>query len=204
MKKSMVYFVLYIVILVELLIVITERDDLEKIEHEIRDKMISSLARSYSQPIVLQIPQRDSDYSLKNKEPHKIVMAPAGLVSDEEKQKVKYFIDVAPDSKRKPAGWPDGGITSFQQNGDKFVIQANNGNAVFMADFKNVGSYKFVAYCEVERELPGYLTDHLLEQLKEELHYTGENEEIKSEVVDFSVNVSSGGGVKTKAADVLF
>lgn len=204
MKKSMVYFVLYIVILVELLIVITERDELEHIEHEIRDKMITSLARSYSQPIVLQVPQRDSDYSLKNKEPHKIVMTPAGLVSEEEKAKVRYYVDVNPTSNRKPSGWPEGGVNSTQIINDRFVIETQNGNAVFLGSFKNTGKYDFIAYCEVERELPGYLTAHLLEQLKEELHYHEGDNLITSEKVDFLVNVSSGGGVKTKAADVLF
>ena len=145
MKKSMVYFVLYIVILVELLIVITERDELEHIEHEIRDKMITSLARSYSQPIVLQVPQRDSDYSLKNKEPHKIVMTPAGLVSEEEKAKVLYFIDVNPDSKRSPSGWPEGGINSTQISNERFVIETQSGNAVFLGEFKRTGKYNFVA-----------------------------------------------------------
>ena len=46
-NKNVVYFVLYIVILTELLIVITERDELEEVEHQIRDKMLTTLAKMY-------------------------------------------------------------------------------------------------------------------------------------------------------------
>lgn len=204
MKKNMVYFVLYIVILVELLIVITERDQLEEEDHKIRDKMIKSLALSYNQPIMLQIPQRESDYNLKNNEPHKVVMTPVGLVSDEEKEKVKFFIDISPESKVRPRNWPSGGISTDKNGFEEFFIEQQNGNAVFTIDFDRTGDYKFVAFVEVERELPGYLTEKLLNQLKEEIGYD-EGDQVKtSDKVDFMVSVTTGGGVNTKAADVLF
>jgi hypothetical protein len=55
---------MYLVLIVELLIVITERDELEEKETLIRDKMLNTLVESYKQPLILSIPQRTSDYNL--------------------------------------------------------------------------------------------------------------------------------------------
>ncbi len=200
MKKNMVYFVLYIVILVELLIVITERDELEAKEHEIRDKMISTLAKSYKQPVILSVPQRESEFTIGSKEPHKVVMTPAGLVSEEEKDHLNYFIDINPKSKKKPSGWPDGGINLHNMT-ERYKIIKNNGNAIFVSNLPVVGQYKFQVYCELERQLPGYLTEELLEQLREEV---GEHQLVASEKVGFQINVKRKGGVRTMEAEISF
>ncbi|MCF8260265.1 MAG: hypothetical protein K9J12_05795 [Melioribacteraceae bacterium] len=168
-NKSVVYFILYVVLITELLIVITERDELEEKEHAIRDKMIGSIAASYKQPVLLFIPVTESNHNIRSKEPSKTILQPLGLVSDEEKLNVQFRVDVAEESRRTPPNWPDGGITS--DNGtDKYSIQKNNdGSAIFLADLTATGEYVFDVFFEVERVLPTYLTDELLIALAEEL-----------------------------------
>ncbi|MCF8435407.1 MAG: hypothetical protein K9G57_01060 [Ignavibacteriales bacterium] len=200
MKKSMVYFILYVVLIVELLIVITERDELEEKEHEIRDKMIVQLAQNYKQPVFLQIPQSESTYNIGSKEPHKIIMTPVGLSSSEEADFVEYFIDIAPSSRNRPAGWPQGGI-SLSSGTNDFKIQKGQGNAIFLGQFKSGGDYSFVAYCQVDRQLPTYLTTELLHMLKEEI---GEQQKAVSEKEKFLVSVKVGGGVQTMQSEISF
>jgi hypothetical protein len=198
MKKNMVYFVLYILILVELLIVITERDELQEADDLLRDKMLSTLVEMYKQPLLLSIPQRESSYELGSKAPMKVVLTPAGLVSENEKDNLNFVIDVA--GGNRPPGWPAGGITVSNSN-DNYKIERENGNAVFIANLKNPGEYKFRAYCEVERELPDYLPPHLIESLKS---MVGELKTVQSEKEGFSITAKSLGGVQSKKAEVSF
>ena len=81
---------MYLVLIVELLIVITERDELDEKEHLIRDKMLNTLAESYKQPLVLTIPQRYSDFNLKSKEPLRVVLTAVGVASDGEKKNLEF------------------------------------------------------------------------------------------------------------------
>lgn len=198
MKKNMVYFVLYVVLITELLIVITERDELEEKEHEVRDKMLATIAESYKKPVLLSIPQAESDYNINNEEPHSIVMTPLGLVSDEEKQNVSYTINVVGNS--TPRNWPSGGLTNESVN-DAFQIELNqDGSAIFKAEFSSTGTYTFEAYFSVERELPQYLPDYLLEELE---HMIGTQKEAKSEAAQFQVKTTSG-GVQKKQEEIFF
>ncbi len=196
MKKNMVYFVMYIVLITELLIVITERDDLQEAENQIRDKMLNTLAQIYKKPILLSIPELYSDYNLGNKTPKKVVMTPLGLYSDQEKKNVTFYIDVAPKSP-KPLGWPEGGITN-KDSTKYFKIKKEGGNAIFVAQFRKPGKYKFHAYCEVQRVLPEYLPEHLLKELKKQIGNTNLHQ--KSNTVEFVVNAKRIGGLKKKAA----
>lgn len=194
MKKNMVYFVLYIVLITELLIVITERDELEEVEHQIRDKMISTLAEMYRTPIILSVPDQFSDYNLASKEPKKVVFTPIGLNSKQEKENVKFFVTVAPGSKA-PRGFPPEGISSDKPS-EFFKVEKEDGNAVFVADFKNAGKFKFQAKCVVDRALPDYLPEKLLEELKHEIGKANLHQE--SEPVEFVVNAKRIGGLKKK------
>ncbi len=197
MKKNMVYFVMYIVLITELLIVITERDDLQEAENQIRDKMLNTLAEIYKKPILLSIPELYSDYNLANKNPKKVVMTPLGLYSDQEKKNVKFVINLAPKSP-KPIGWPAGGVISGESESDNFKIVKEGGNAIFVAKFKNAGKFKFQAYCEVQRVLPDYLPERLLEELREQIGNTNLHQ--KSNTVEFTINAKRIGGLKKKAA----
>lgn len=194
MKKNMVYFVLYIVLITELLIVITERDELQEVEHQIRDKMISTLAEMYRTPIILSVPDKTSDYNLASKEPKRVVFTPIGLNSEAEKKNVKFFIEMSEGSKL-PRGWPAEGISSDNQTED-FRIETEDGNAVFVANFKNAGNFHFKVKCVVDRILPDYLPEKLLEELKKEIGEANLHQE--SEPVEFTVNAKRIGGLKKK------
>jgi hypothetical protein len=200
MNKNMVYFVMYIVLIVELLIVITERDELEEKEALIRDKMLNTLVESYKQPVILSIPQRVSDYNISSKEPMRVVLTPAGLVSDVEKKNLKFFITMDKKSKQTPSRWPSKGI-SLEDSTKYYKVVKENGNAVFVADFKRMGDFKFNAYCTVQREFPSYLPDYLYESLLEKV---GEFKTATSDVESFIINVKTLGGVKKKRAEISF
>ena len=191
---------MYLVLIVELLIVITERDELDDKEHLIRDKMLNTLAESYKQPLVLTIPQRTSDYNLRSSEPHRVVLTPVGLVSAEEKEKLKFFVDIDKQSKTNLIGWPRGGLTLDNPTNDFKLVQ-DNGNAILIARFIKEGNYKFSAYCELEREFPDYLPEYLLDLLKDKV---GEFKIAKSNSENFVVKASTLGGVKKKRAEISF
>jgi len=201
MKKNMVYFVLYIVLISELLMVIVERDDLLDEAEAVRDKMLATIAESYKKPVMLIIPEKFSDYNIKNKEPKKVVMTPIGLVSEKEKQNVIYFVDVSKESKNIPPKWPKGGITSEQTDGKYFIKKNPDGSAIFNALLTTPGVYTFTAYFKAKRELPGYLPDFLQEELKTMI---GEHIEAVSPKVDFTINAKRIGGVKKKAVEFNF
>ncbi len=191
---------MYLVLITELLIVITERDELDEKEHLIRDKMLVTLAESYKQPLLLAIPQRTSDYNLKSKEPLRVVLTPAGLVSDAEKKNLQFFIDIDKKSKTKPKNWPKNGI-SLKDSTKYFKLIRENGNAVLVANFKKAGKYKFNAFCMVEREFPKYLPQYLLDSL---LIRVGGFKLAKSNYEQFEVKAKTLGGVKTKRAEISF
>lgn len=200
MKKNMVYFVLYVVLITELLIVITERDELQEMENQIRDKMLSTLAESYKQPLLLTIPQKKSLYDVGSQEPAKVILTPAGFVSDLEKEKISFTIDVDNSSRKQPPGWPSGGVTSESVN-KNFRIETKNGNAMFVANLKNIGEYKFRAFCEVERQLPDYLPDNLSDSLN---RLVGELKIAKSNEENFLITARRIGSVESKKAEVSF
>lgn len=199
----MVYFVLYVVLITELLIVITERDELEEEEHKIRDKMLSQIAESYIREIELSIPQRKSEVATaeKNSDFYSVVFNPIGLVSEEEKASVEYFVKLAPESKAPP-NWV-GGELNINNGNEFFRLVRSNGTGEFKMKITGEGDYKFLAYCKVERSLPTYLT----EKLREELKHTIEKLKVannmdasaltsRSKNEDFLVIVKRQGGVQ--------
>ena len=200
MKKNMIYFVMYLVLIVELLIVITERDELDEKEHFIRDKMLNTLAESYKQPLVLTIPQRTSDYNLKSKDSLKVVLAPVGLASEAEKKNLEFFVDIDKKSNNKPNGWPKDGI-SLKNSTKDFKLIREDGNAILIANFKKEGTFKFTAFCQLERVFPEYLPEYLLDSLKVRV---GEFKVAKSNLAKFEVKASTLGGVKKKRAEISF
>ncbi len=191
---------MYIVLISELLIVITERDDLQEVENQIRDKMLVTIAKIYQKPIVLNIPEVYSTYSLGSKEPKRVVLMPVGLYSDKEKQAVSFHIDVAPKSPR-PDNWPAGGISS-EKGTDQYKIQKSNGTAVFIAKFKKAGKFKFNAYCQVDRVLPEYLPPRLMKILKEKIGKANLHQ--KSQTVLFRIDAKRIGGLKKREFEISF
>ncbi len=200
MKKNMVYFVMYIVLISELLIVITERDDLQEVENQIRDKMLVTIAKIYKKPIVLNVPEVYSSFNLGAKEPKKLVLMPIGLYSQKEKDAVSFHIDIAPKSPR-PDNWPAGGITS-EKGTNQYKIVKDNGTAIFVAKFKKAGKYKFDAFCQVDRALPDYLPPRLLKILKEKIGKANLHQ--KSQSVRFQIDAKRIGGLKKREFEISF
>ena len=200
MKKSLVYFILYLVLLTELLVVITERDEFEEAQNEVRHKMLSSMAASYKSPLLLAIPQAKTDFNLGDPDNKEVVvvMTPIGLVSDEEKKSVEFSVALAPGSPR-PTGWPDGGLTIGSNNETFQIVRSEDGNGKLVGKIETAGEFQFNAYCKVERQLPSYLPNFLLEALKE---MVGEQKTATSPVQHFSISAKRQGGKVSKGIEV--
>lgn len=200
MKKSLVYFILYLVLLTELLVVITERDEYEEAQKEVRSKMLSSMAASYKSPLLLAIPQAKTDFNLGDPENKEVVvvLTPIGLVSDEEKKSVEFYVDVAPGSP-KPAGWPSDGLTVTSGNETFQIVRGEDGNGKLVGKIETAGDFQFKAYCKVERQLPSYLPHFLLQALKD---MVGEQKTAKSPVESFSISAKRQGGKVSKGIEV--
>jgi hypothetical protein len=151
---KMIYFVLYIVLISELLIVISERDELDEQENQIRDKMLSTIADSYKKPITLEIPVQNSDFVLGKEKEKQVALIPRGLVSDEEKLSIQYYVKPV---KNPPPGWVGGTLTNYNGNQTFRLELDNQGNARFHGGFKGVGEFSFSAYFTINRTLPEYL-----------------------------------------------
>ncbi len=199
MKKNMVYFILYIVLISELLMVIVERDELIAKEEEVRNKMLATIAEQYKEPLLLNVPEKTSDYSIKKDSPKIVVMNPIGLVSENEKSKVQYVVKISPKSKSRPSDFPSNGLSNTSKN-DKYFVKVNpDGSAEFNGKFTSPGEYTFSAQFFVERELPDYLPEYLLNDL---MKMVGENLNGKSKVVEFTVNAKNIGGLEKKEVQI--
>lgn len=196
MKSSKVYFVLYIVLVVELLAVIQERDILQEMEEEIRDKMIVTIAEMYQKNIILSVPEKVSEYMRGSKASNKIQLNVVGLQSEKEKENIEMQINIQPGSKR-PANWPMDGITLGYRSED-FNLYRDNGHIVFESKIKNSGSFSFVATCQVLRVLPDYLPEHLMSELITQIGEYNLNQDTNPE--EFSIRVRNQSKFKEKDA----
>ncbi len=202
---KMLYFVLYIVLITELLVVITERDELQDNEKLIQEKLIGSIATSYLVPFSLNVTPRQTDYNLGADDKHEatVVFETSGLVSDAEKKGVLYTVKLAPGSKGLE-GFPSGGITSDAAAGGRFHIEKDNSTAKFMGTITAEGDYKFIVQAHAKRILPDYLTPSLLALLKEKI---GGDEKLDKPVdsneMTFSISAKKQGGVKKAGAQLV-
>ena len=142
------YLVLYLVVLVELLAVIIERDSTE-LELQARLDEYSAIQDSiislYSQPILLDV-QEETDWLISSKDSAHVLISISNLHALEEKAGVQYFIN------------PDEEGNYYNVIVDK---KAGNGNFYFKTN-KN-GIYKFDVYCKLRRQLPRYLPDVIID-----------------------------------------
>lgn len=200
-SSKMLYFVLYVVLITELMIVITERDELEEKEHAVREKMLASIANSYKQPLILTATPKVLDYDITNKDggTAQITLTTIGLVSDEEKDAVEFIINVR--GGQAPPGWPAGGISSKNPGKSAiYTITNANGNGKFELKLNTTGEFNFVARCSVERMLPGYLPSYLLEDLKTMI---GDQKDAVSNEESFKISSKAGSGVQRRGVEIL-
>ncbi|MCC6549807.1 MAG: hypothetical protein IT279_07030 [Ignavibacteriaceae bacterium] len=197
---KMLYFVLYVVLITELMIVITERDELEEEEHKIRDKMLKSIAESYKAPLILAAVPKSLDFNVGSQDSKEatVVLSAIGLVSDEEKTNVEFTVGVK--GSPTPSGWP-GELKSTSADTNKtYYVLNDNGTGKFIAKLTSEGDFKFVAQCKVKRSVPDYLTERLKEEL---MHMIGDLKEGVSNQEEFTIRAKRQGGVKQAAGALV-
>ena len=166
------YFVLYLVVLVELLAVIIERDTNEmelkerlKEYETIQDSVISL----YRQPILLTV-QKETDWLVNSRDSLHILISASNLQTPEEKAVVKYFVNVQGNENRVRYS---------------VITDKTTGNGHFYFRTNIAGTFTFDAYCRVSRKLPKYLPDIVLEGIFKKI---GSDFTVSSDTVDFKVN----------------
>ena len=142
------YFVLYLVVLVELLAVIIERDSTE-LELQARLNEYATIQDSiislHSLPILLDV-QEETDWLISSRDSAHVLISISNLHTLEEKAGVQYYIN------------PDKEGNYYNVMVDK---ETGNGNFYFKTN-KN-GSYNFDIYCKLIRQLPRYLPDIIID-----------------------------------------
>jgi hypothetical protein len=142
------YFVLYLVVLVELLAIIVERDSTE-LELQARLNEYATIQDSiialYSRPILLDV-QEQTDWLISNRDSAHVLISVSNLHTLEEKAGVQYYF--TPDE---------------EGNYYNVIVDKETGNANFYFKTNRSGTYNFDVYCKVRRILPRYLPDIIIE-----------------------------------------
>ncbi len=150
MNRSKVpfYFVLYLVVLVELLAIIIERDSTE-LELQARLNEYATIQDSiislYSQPILLDV-QEETDWLISSRDSAHVLISVSNLHTLEEKAGVQYFIN------------PNEEGNYYNVFVDK---KTGNGNFYFKTNKNSI--YNFDVFCKLRRRLPRYLPDIIIE-----------------------------------------
>lgn len=174
-RKVSFYFVLYLVVLVELLAVIIERDNSE-IELKKRlseyETIQDSIIASYNEPISLTV-QKSTDWLITNQSDSlHLIISVSNLQTAEEKASVRYYFV---DDKRN-----ENTASSYSVFTDK-----KTGNGHFYFNTNSSGTSYFNVYCLVQRKFPKYLPDIILEGIAQKV---GDQFNVRSDTVDFKIN----------------
>ena len=165
------YFVLYLVILVELLLVIVERDSTE-LELKARLAEYATIQDSvialYSKRIMLNV-QEEKEWLISQRDSVHVIISVSNLQTPREKAAVKYFINP--------------GATN---QGEYFNIttDTNTGNGNFYFKTNKTGTYNFDVYCTLKRQLPTYLPRIIINGIYEKV---GRNYNAVSDTVSFRI-----------------
>lgn len=144
------YFVLYLVVLVELLAVIIERDTNElELKARIREfeTIQDSVISLYSLPIILTV-QEETNWLITNRDSVHVLISVTNLQTPEEKANVRYFI--------KP-------ISGEDENSYMVETDPATGSGHFYFKTNKTGTYSFGVYCILRRQLPKYLPEIILD-----------------------------------------
>jgi hypothetical protein len=163
------YFVLYLVVLVELLAVIIERDSTE-LELQARLNEYATIQDSvislYSQPILLDI-QEETEWIISSKDSVHIIASVTNLHTPEEKAGVQYYI-----------------ISNNENIYYNIASDKKTGNGNFYFKTTKSGTYNFRIYCKLRRQLPRYLPDIIIEGIYEKV---GTDYKATSDTVNFTI-----------------
>jgi len=168
-SKVSFYFVLYLVVLVELFAVIIERDSTE-VELQARLKEYSTIQDSiislYSRPILLEV-QEETDWLISSRDSAHVLISVSNLHTLEEKAGVQYYIN--PDE---------------EGNYYNVMVDKETGNGNFYFRTNKTGSYNFDVYCKLKRQLPRYLPDIIIDGIYAKV---GTDYKATSDTVSFRV-----------------
>ena len=142
------YFILYLVVLIQLLAVIIERDSTElELQARLREytTIQDSIISLYSRPILLDV-QEETDWLISGKDSAQVLISISNLHTLEEKAGVQYFI--TPDK---------------EGNYYNVILEKETGNGNFYFKTNKNGSYNFDVYCKLRRQLPRYLPDIIID-----------------------------------------
>jgi len=172
--KISFYFVLYLVVLVELLAVVIERDNSElELKKRLKEyeTIQDSIIASYNEPIRLTV-QSVTDWLITNpKDSLHILISISNLQTPEEKASVRYFFIENADRENNP--------TKFSVIADK-----KTGNGHFYFKSNKAGTFDFNVFCLVRRKFPRYLPDIILEGITSKI---GDEFNAFSDTVNFKV-----------------
>ncbi|MGD8307602.1 MAG: hypothetical protein PVF17_13175 [Ignavibacteria bacterium] len=144
------YFVLYLVVLVELLLVVIERDSTET---ELKERLAEyvtiqdSVISLYTQPIILEI-KRNNEWTISNNDSLHLVVTVSNLQTPEEKASVEYYINAPEENNR---------------NYHRVVTDKKTGFGNFYFKTNRYGTYSFDVYCKLKRQLPRYLPQVIID-----------------------------------------
>jgi len=186
MSKNIVYFVLYIIILSEVLIVIVERDEYEE---QIKG-MVKEMLEGYKQEFTIKLPEKE--YTMQNTQPNDlaIVVSPIGI--NAKSDSVLYVVR--------------------QKNGTRFAKldvdslvagpDSNPGNPIYFKIDENkhaqlmikpgyfgLGEHKLEVVAYLKRVLPPTIKGDFLKEVNKIL---SADKIVASNVADIKVNVKGG------------
>jgi hypothetical protein len=165
------YFVLYLVVLVELLLVIVERDSTET---ELKERLAEyatiqdSVISLYSQPILLDV-QKETEWMITGRDSLHVIVSVSNLQTPEEKADVQYYINTS-----------QGSVASYH----KMVTDKKSGNGDFYFRTNTNGTYDFNVYCKLRRQLPRYLPQVIIDGIFEKV---GTDFKASSDTVNFKI-----------------
>jgi hypothetical protein len=163
------YFVLYLVVLVELLAVIIERDGTE-LELQARLNEYATIQDSiislYSRPILLAV-EEETDWLISGRDSAHVLISISNLHTIEEKAGVQYYINP----------YEEGNYYNV-------MVDKKTGNGDFYFKTNKNGSYNFDVYCKIIRQLPRYLPDIIIDGISAKV---GTGYEAKSDTVIFKI-----------------
>jgi hypothetical protein len=141
-QRNFFYFLLYLVVAVELLVVIMDRDDAE-------EDLIKLVLKTLEQPPALTVSPINQWVTLRD---DSVVVSIAGLKTLEEKSSLQFrLID-----RNTPQGYSV-----------DVVKDTATGMGKFFGKFSVEGEYTFEVYCEVDRRLPDNLPEAIRRKIEE-------------------------------------
>ncbi len=172
--KISFYFVLYLIVLVELLAVIVERDTKEQeLNQRIQEyeAIQDSLIKLYKKPIAISVQDR-TDWVISGRDSLGLLVSVSELQTPEEKANVDFFLKLK-------------NSEDNQWRNNQVQLNKRTGNGTFYFKERRPGLYNYQIYCTVKRDFPSYLPPIILDKIKEKL---GTDFKVSSDTAEFYIN----------------